>query len=178
MHPQKKLWLVINVVGGVAVLGSYMQGLATHPDTRQMLWGSVPEELQGVYNVTMLLAAGGYFLFSYHFFFRTDPDQTRIGPFGFGLINACYALVLFASTLWMPLTFAYFDNPSNALWLTIRVDLFAVGAGSTGLIVALFSMKPRAEGFAAVLALVGLLLFALQTAFLDAVVWPEFIPGA
>ena len=35
MHPQKKQWLAINVLGGVAVLGSYAHGLITHPETRR-----------------------------------------------------------------------------------------------------------------------------------------------
>lgn len=177
MHPQKKTWLAINVVGGIAVLGSYVHGLAVHPDTRQMLWGTAPEELQAVYNVTMLLAALGYFFFSYVFVVRTEPDHFRIGAFGFGFLNVCYALIMVTSALWMPLTFAYFDNPSPALWLLIRMDLLAVGVGAIGLLIALFSMKPRATGLSGVLALLGLLLFALQTAFLDAIVWPQFIPG-
>ena len=174
MHPQKKAWLIINVVGGVAVLGSYVHGLATHPETRGELWGSMPVELQAVYNVTMWLAAAGYFFFSYYFFVRTDAEEVRFGGFGFALVNALYALIMVTSALWLPLTFAYLDAPSNALWLTVRIDLFGVAAGSIGLIVALFVMRPRAEGRAGVLAVLGLLLFLLQTAFLDPVVWPQF----
>lgn len=177
MHPKKRSWLVINVVGGIAVLGSYVYELARHPDTRQMLWGTTPEELKAVYNVTMLLAAGGYFFFSYYFVVRTDPDQVRVGPYGYGFVNACYGLIMVTSALWMPLTFAYFDNPSTWLWLIIRIDLFGVALGSVGLLVALFAMKPRASGLSGTLALFGLLLFALQTAFLDPIVWPQFIPG-
>lgn len=174
MHPQKKTWLAINAVGGVAVLGSYVHGLLTHPDTRNELWGSIPPELQAVYGVTMWLAAGGYFFFSYYFLVRTEADEVRFGRFGFGLINALYALIMIASAAWMPLTFAYLDQPSSALWLAVRIDLLGVGIGSIGLIVALFTMKPRAEGLTAVLALLGLLLFAVQTAFLDPLVWPQF----
>ena len=174
MHPQKKTWLAVNAVGGVAVLGSYVHGLLTHPDTRNELWGSIPPELQAVYGVTMWLAAGGYFFFSYYFLVRTEADEVRFGRFGFGLINALYALIMIASAAWMPLTFAYLDQPSTALWLAVRVDLLGVGVGSIGLIVALFTMKPRAEGLTAVLALLGLLLFAVQTAFLDPLVWPQF----
>ena len=174
MHPKKKAWLVINAVGGAAVLGSYAHGLATHPDTSGELWGTMPLELQAVYGVTMLLAAGGYFFFSYFFVVRTDADQARFGRYGFGLINALYAIVLVASALWLPLTFAYLETPSPALWMTIRVDLLAVGLASFGLLLALFVMKPRAEGPAAVFALLGLVLFCLQTAFLDALVWPQF----
>lgn len=174
MHPKKRAWLAINGVGGVAVLGSYVHGLVTHPDTRNELWGTMPPELQAVYGVTMWLAAAGYFFFSYHFVVRTDADQVRFGSYGFGLVNALYALIMLTSTLWMPLTFAYLENPSSALWLAVRIDLLLVGAGSIGLLVALFTMKPRAEGLAGVLALLGLLLFALQTAFLDPLVWPQF----
>ncbi len=81
---------------------------------------------------------------------------------------------MLASALWMPLTFAYLENPSPAAWFLVRADLLAVGVGSIGLMVALFTMKPRAQGVAGVLALLGLLLFALQTAFLDPLVWPQF----
>ena len=174
MHPQKKTWLAINAVGGVAVLGSYVHGLLTHPDTRNELWGNIPPELQAVYGVTMWLAAGGYFFFSYYFLVRTEADEVRFGRFGFGLINALYALIMIASAAWMPLTFAYLDEPSSALWLAVRIDLLGVGIDSIGLIVALFTMKPRAEGLTAVLALLGLLFFAVQTAFLDPLVWPQF----
>ena len=174
MHPQKKTWFAINAIGGAAVLGSYAHGLVTHPNTRNDLWGTMPLELQAVYGVTMWLAAAGYFFFSYYFVVRTDADEVRFGRYGFGLINALYALIMICSALWMPLTFAYFNQPTSGMWLAVRVDLLLVAAGSIGLIIALFTMRPRAEGLAGVLAMLGLLLFALQTAFLDPLVWPQF----
>jgi len=174
MHPRKKTWLAINAVGGAAVLGSYVHGIMTHPETRNALWGTIPAELQAVYGVTMWLAAGGYFFFSYYFVVRTDAEQVRFGRFGFGLVNALYAVIMVTSALWMPLTFAYLENPSPGAWLLVRADLLLVAVGTIGLTIALFTMKPRAEGLAAVLALLGLLLFAVQTAFLDPIVWPQF----
>jgi hypothetical protein len=130
--------------------------------------------MQAVYGVTMWLAAGGYFFFSYYFLVRTDAEQVRFGRFGFGLINALYALIMVTSALWMPLTFAYLENPTPGAWVLVRADLLLVAVGTIGLIIALFTMKPRAEGVAGVLALLGLLLFAVQTAFLDPIVWPQF----
>lgn len=177
MHPQKKAWLGLNVVGGVAVLASYVHGLATHPETRHLLWGEVPAELQAIYNVTMLTAAAGYFPFSY-VFFRTDPAQVRFGErFGFGLINVLYALVLIPSALWLPLTFEMIESPSAMLWLVIRLDLALVGFGAVGLTLAFFAMRPRAQGVLGALSVLGLLAFCLQTAFLDGLVWPAFFPS-
>jgi len=175
MHPKKGAWLAINLVGGAAVVGSYIHGLSSHPDMREALWGTIPDELKTVYTVNMVLAAAGYFFFSYYYVVRTDADHVRFGEhFGFDLINALYALILVASALWMPLTFAYLESPSPFLWVVVRADLFGVAVGSIGLIAAFFAMKPRAKGVAGVLALVGLLVFALQTAFLDALVWTQF----
>lgn len=174
MHPKKKNWLAINAVGGVAVLASYAHGIMTHPESRNALWGTIPAELQAIYGVTMWLAAAGYFFFSYYFVLRTDAERVQFGRFGFGLINALYALIMVTSALWMPLTFAYLENPTPGLWLLVRVDLLLVAVGTIGLTIALFTMRPRAEGAAGVLALIGLLLFAVQTAFLDPIVWPQF----
>jgi len=179
MHPQKKQWLAINVVGGVAVLGSYVHGLTTHPETRDLLWGDMPEPLKHVYGVTMWLATAGYLMFMYYVLFRVDAAKVRVGkPFGFGVINACCTAVVVASALWMPLTFVYLGDPSSTLWFLIRVDLIVVGIGAVGLIVAFFNLSPRPTGEVGVVTIVALLLFALQTAFLDPFVWPAFFPGS
>ena len=179
MHPQKKQWLAINVLGGVAVLGSYAHGLITHPETRSLLWGHMPEALKDVYGVTMWLATAGYLVFMHRVFFRVDPSEARVGENrGFGVINACCAAVVVASALWMPLTFAYLADPSTALWLLIRADLIVVGIGAVGLLLTLFNLSPRPTGWAGSATIVALLLFALQTGFLDPFVWPLFFRGA
>jgi hypothetical protein len=177
MHPQKKQWLAINVLGGIAVLGSYAHGLLTHPQTRDLLWGDMPGPLQDVYGVTMWLATAGYLVFMHFVLFRVDPAEAQVGKqFGFGVINACCAAVVVASALWMPLTFVYLASPSTALWMLIRSDLIVVGIGAVGLIVSLFNLSPRPTGWVGVVTTVALLLFALQTAFLDPFVWPSFFP--
>lgn len=177
MHPQKKQWLAINVLGGLAVLGSYAHGLITHPESRNLLWGDMPAPLRDVYGVTMWLATVGYLVFMLYVLFRVDAAEARLGKrFGFGIINACCAAVVVASALWMPLTFAYFDDPSSTLWFLIRADLIMVGLGAVGLIVALFNLNPRVTGLLGAVTVIALLLFALQTAFLDPFVWPAFFP--
>jgi hypothetical protein len=159
------------------VLGSYAHGLLTHPQTRYRLWGDMPGPLQDVYGVTMWLATAGYLVFMHFVLFRVDPAEARVGQqFGFGVINACCAAVVVASALWMPLTFVYLATPSTALWVLIRADLIVVGIGAVGLIVALVNLSPRPTGWAGVVTTVALLLFALQTTFLDPFVWPAFFP--
>lgn len=177
MHSAKRSLLWINVVGGIAVLGSYVWGLASNPLTRGDVWGGVPEALRPAYTANMLLAAAGYFAFSYFVFLRLDPAGTRMGGrFGFGAFHALYALILVPSALWMPLTFAMLEAPSPVLWLAIRLILALVGLGSLGLLVALLSVEAPGAAGARRLAVVGSAFFCLQTVVLDAVVWPAFFP--
>ncbi len=168
------LW--INVLGGVAVLGSYVWGIATHPDPGAV-WGGVPESLKPLYTVSMLTAAVGYFFFSGFLLFGVDAERARFaGRQRFGLVNALYLLILVPSALWMPLTFAMLATPSPALWAAIRVVLALVGLGSVGLLIVVATVRPRTPVVAHVLAVVGLVAFVVQTAVLDALVWPAYFP--
>jgi hypothetical protein len=177
MKPSRRSLLWLNVLGGSAVLGSYVHGLASNPLTRGALWGDVPEALRPLYTLNMLLAAAGYFAFSFFVYSRLDPARTRVaGHFGYGAFHLLYALILIPSALWLPLTFEMLAAPSLGLWVAIRVVLGLVGIGSLGLLVAIASASPHAAPGARRAALVGAGFFALQTAVLDALVWPAYFP--
>jgi hypothetical protein len=125
----------------------------------------------------MFLAAAGYFAFSFFIMCRLEPGNPGIRRFGLGTFNALYALILIPSALWMPLTFAMLEAPSEGLWWAIRLTLAAVGIGSLGLLAGLVAVRPSPPSLAHKLAVVGGLAFCSQTAVLDAVVWPAFFPA-
>ncbi len=177
MHPLRRSLLWLNVLGGIAVLGSYVHGLASNPLTRGAVWGDVPEALRPFYTINMFLAAAGYFAFSSFIFRRLDPARTRIaGGFGFGAFHVLYAMILIPSALWLPLTFAMLEAPSPWLWLAIRVTLALVALGSLGLMAAIASAQPHSAPGRRRIALIGALFFCLQTALLDALIWPAYFP--
>ncbi len=174
MHPRRRALLWLNAVGGSAVLASYAVGLGSSPELGSALWGGVPESARPLYSVNMLLAAAGYFLFTPYILFRLPPDTTRIGgrP-AFGIFQASYALILFPSALWLPLTAAVLAQPSALLWALVRLDLALVALGSLGLLASLLAL-PAVAPRGRMLAVLGLLPFCLQTVVLDALVWPAF----
>ena len=177
MHPARRSLLWLNVLGGIAVLGSYVHGLASNPLTRGAVWGEVPEALRPFYTINMFLAAAGYFAFSSFVFRRLDPARTRIaGGFGFGAFHVLYAMILIPSALWLPLTFAMLEAPSPWLWLAIRIDLALVGLGALGLMAAIASAQPHSAPGRRRIALIGAFFFCLQTALLDALIWPAYFP--
>jgi hypothetical protein len=177
IHPAHRSLLLLNIAGGLAVLGSYAWGVFANPETRGSVWGGVPDALRPLYTTSMLLAALGYFAYGFFVFFRLDPARTRVaGGFGFAAFHLLYAAVLVPSALWMPLTFAMLAAPSPALWLAIRAVLALVGLGSLGLVVAVATAGPVRAPLARAVAVLGALAFAFQTAILDALVWPAYFP--
>lgn len=173
----KRSLVLINLLGGLAVLGSYAYYLAANPDTRSNLWGNVPDELRPAYTVSMLLAAAGYFAFTYFVLLRVDSREARIaGTYSYRFFLWTYAGILVPSALWMPLTFRMFDEPGWGLWIAIRVVLAMVGLSSLALLWSIAAVRPAGPTWARAVALAGALAFSVQTALLDALVWTHYFP--
>jgi hypothetical protein len=168
---------LLNVVGGIAVLGSYVLAFAYAPAVREGLWGGVPAWMRPLYTANMLCAAAGYFPFTARFVLGPPPEALAASfRAPYRALHVAYALVLGPSALWLPLTAAMIAAPSTLLWIAIRIDLALVALGASSLLVlaARDALATRARG--AWLALLGVIPFALQTVVLDALVWPAFYP--
>ena len=175
MHSQKRLMIIINILGGAAVIASYVYGLLTHPGSSEVLWGGVPQQIRPFYTAVMFLAAAGYFAFTCFIFFRLDPGETQIyRRFGFWGFNALYAAILVPSALWMPLTFLAVEQSSVLLLWMVRIVLVVVGLASLSLLFALLKVEPRRPLWAYWLAVLGAVFFCIQTAVLDALLWAAF----
>jgi hypothetical protein len=171
MATQQIVLLIINVIGGIAVIGSYIYGLTAQSGGANVLWGGVPENIRPVYFVSMIISALGYFAFLYYIIFKLSPSEVTIAnTFGFSLFFAIFILILLPSALWMPLTNLYVGTPSSGTWVIIRTILGLVGIGSIALVWALLSLQTR-EGVAYWLAVAGSGYFAFHTAILDAIIW-------
>ena len=170
----RRRFLLVNLFGGIAVLGSYVCGVLGAPDTMTSLWGGVPEPIRPVYTVNMLLSATGYFFFAPFVALRLETNRKDfIGSRSYSVFTVLIALIMIPSALWLPLTSMMIADPSLWLWAVIRIDLICVGIGSVGLFLALLWLPlPHPRG--RLLALVGLVPFCLQTAVLDALIWPAY----
>lgn len=173
---QKLTYLVINCLGGAAVLGSYAYGFVQYPDSVDALWGDVPEFLLGFYSINMLLAAAGYLL-AFAYIMKCLPADCRTDNGGllFERLNGLTALILFCSALWMPLSFALLDASNTDLWWCIRAVLFGTGTGAVFIAHQLYTYAED-RGLFLTLTLCGYFFFCIQTALLDALIWPYYFP--
>jgi hypothetical protein len=176
MHTHQIALGLINVAGGILVLGSYAHGLITHPANRDAIWGSVPEAIKPLYTANMLLAAAGYLAFTYFVMFRLNPDNAQLANLsGFKVFYIIYALILFPSALWMPLTYAALGHPGSSLYYwAVRITLAIVGLASLALLGVLLSLHSSESSPTYWLAVAGSVFFCIQTAALDATVWSAY----
>jgi len=176
VHNQQLTLGLINVVGGILVLGSYAHGLVTHPANRDAIWGGVPETIKPLYMVNMLFAAAGYLAFTYFVMFSLNRDSAQLANLsGFKVFYIIYAFILFPSALWMPLTYAALGNPDSSLYYwAVRITLAIVGLASLALLGVLLSLHSGESSPTYWLAVAGSVFFCIQTAVLDAVVWSVY----
>ncbi len=162
---------VLNVVGGSAVLGSYVWGFVRHRTEMPAMWGGVPNSWRPIYVVSMFAAAFGYLAMVAY----VHRAGSSFAPSTWRSINLALLLVLVASTLWLPLTLRYVNVPTSWSWMAIRLVLWTVALGSLWLLVTIAKSAETSRGLQ-LAATIGLLLFAFHTTVLDAAVWPAKFP--
>lgn len=172
MHPQRVALAAITVLGGLAVVGSYVWGFTSIPNASSDFWGGTPEAVIPVYVVSMLLGAVSFFFFT-AFLLWLDPARTRVGErFGYSAFLWTYLAILLPSALWMPLVAQVVAAPSEPLWWAVRASLLVVGLASLALVAALLRVRPRTPRWLHRAAVAGSVWFTFHTLVLDALLWP------
>jgi hypothetical protein len=162
-------FVLLNAGGGAAVLASYAWGLSWLGDDASRAWGGVPDALRPLYQVSMLCAAAGYFPMTLFVL-----GGLRSGRFASNAATGLYAAILAGSAVWLPLTCLMLERPSAVLWWAIRLDLALVGMASLGVLGFVVRHRPPAATLAWKAAVAGAVAFCVQTALLDAIVWPAY----
>lgn len=177
MDEQKIWFLVINLLGGFAVVASYVAGMVSHPNTEQLIFGRITPSLKSVYRVSMPLAAAGYLLFLYFILFHLDAGTVQIwGSEGFLVLDIIFAVILVFSAFWMPLTYKLIETQWHGWWFYIRMVLFFVALGSLALLCAFLMISQKEPAWSYWLAVAGAVVFFIQTGIIDAFVWTAMFP--
>ena len=168
---------LVNILGGIAVLGSYIWGLSSYPEHRETLWGGISGAWRWVFFVSMMLAAVGYLTFAYYEFFRSGAKAYQengiLGPYTVSIICAVF---LCASTVWMPSTLAYINTHQVQWWLVALSSLWVTAASLFLLLIALLLAGDYESSRYYYLAVGGIAYILFHCTVFDAVVWAIRFP--
>lgn len=163
------LFLLINILSGPLVILSYILGIGSN--NIDILWGGVPEDIRGVYSLSMLLGALSFFIFTIYIF-KNLIKKGYLIPYS-SYINLFYLLILIPSALWIPLVSNMVISPNDITWIEIRSVLMMVALGSLGLLLLLIKTSPKLKSRAYYLTIIALFWFIFHTGILDAIIWPS-----
>ncbi len=165
MNSNQILFLLINILGGVAVILSYIIGFksAKGPET---LWGGVPKKLRNLYTFSILTSAVAYFVFSSYIF------KMLAGNVDLSFFYYIYATLLTASALWLPLVNMMAKKNRKWTWISIRTVLVLTSFSFFLLLVILLCTVPT--GIHYYISVIGLVFATLHTGVLDAILWPHY----
>ena len=172
-----QLFLLINVIGGISVLGSYFICLAFYPEFRTSLWGGVDGSLRKLFTASMLPAAIGYLVFFYFMVFKLDTgsfeNQTFWRQHGPSMICLIF---LTASTVWMPATISYLTTSNQSWWLIAVASLWISAVSLIVLIPVIYWGTITVSPLYKYLGILGLLYITFHCTVLDALIWVAKFP--
>ncbi|MBN2652623.1 MAG: hypothetical protein JXR63_09580 [Spirochaetales bacterium] len=172
MKKDNLILLIINLVGGAFVLGSYVVSILLHEGSGMDFWGQTSESLIPIYTVFMFLAMISYLVFSPYLIFMVDSSNSRMwSRLSYRAFYLPFLIILIFSVFWMPLTLAYMRSPSSWLWVLIQMDLLFVGLGTLMLFLFFLGLKPRKAAIWYWACIPFFLLFIFQTVILDPFLW-------
>ena len=166
-------FLIVNLVGGSAVLGSYIIGLANFPEYRNDLWGGIHGIWRNVSVASMLLAGAAYLTFCYFIVFREDAQiygaQLILGAHTASLLTG---LFLLSATLWMPSAILYIHTGNTAWWILTVGALWVTAMALLSLTgIFAFSTASPVPVFDRIICTVSLSIITLHCLVIDSIVW-------
>ena len=176
MSKSKKIFVVINLVGGLAVLSSYLLCFILYPTDSRSLWGSASDQVITFFVISMFLAATGYILFTVYLLQGNKLEGSSFGKiFGTKIIHFFYFVVLGCSTIWMPASIIFSMGENILTEVIIRCVLWLVGLASLGILICIYKINinhGKSNFISHMFALLGAMVFTIHTLILDAVIWP------
>jgi hypothetical protein len=164
------IFFLVNLVGGIAVLGSYVVGLYIYPDFRNALWGGVTGGWKTLFTVSMFFAAAGYLIFCYSMTISDAADESSfLGRHTYSILAAFF---LFSASVWMPATLKYLATNDNLWWILSVISLWTTAASLCFLTVS-FGLS-NYEGIGTLqfsLTLVGIIWITFHCLVFDAIIW-------
>ena len=173
--PTTSVFFLVNLVGGVAVLGSYCAGLYLYPEHRTALWGGVAGNWKTLFTTSMFFAAAGYLVFCYTMTISDGANESSfLGKYTFIILAAAF---LFSASVWMPATLQYLDTKNEIWWIASVTSLWITAASLTCLGLAFNATEfPHVNLFQNSVTLIGIIWITCHCLVFDAIIWAAKFP--
>ena len=170
-------FLLINIIGGILVLGGYVIALINHPETRNELWGGVPENLRPWITTFMFISAFGYCFAMYYLIFDEGLELSFFWEkFDYQIIMILLIVFLLTAALWIHTAFSYISTGSKILWNFVQLELLLTGISIFFITLGLASATGVKNTSFHFYSVFGLSVISFHCLILDAYLWLSKFP--
>ena len=164
------LFLVVNLIGGCAVLGGYIVCLSSYPQHGEAMWGGIQGDLRNVFIGSMLIAAAGYIVFCFYVICLdgVSGDQ-RISLHLWATIIS--SIFLLSAALWVPTTISFIHLGNTTLWVVAVTSLWVTAGSLVGLTAILVLNPELPTTLGRYIAILGIAYITFHCIVLDALIW-------
>ena len=168
----KTLFLTINVLGGILVLGGYAIGLTRALENPSLLWGNVPETWRGAYGISMIIAAIGYLGFFFHIMMDNKVNQPLTkNHIALNTVVTLCALFLISASMWMPAALQFIKTGADFWWMITVGSLWITSLAVIGIFITLIVQSNCKQLKMRLFAILGGGYLGFHCLVLDAIIW-------
>ena len=163
------LFILVNLIGGILVLGGYFLGITSDPSMKTKLWGNLPESWQVFYFISIIMSSIGYLAFFYNIVFKQNVGGVLTNR----LILLC-VIFLFSASLWMPLTIKVIESNNGFFWILTQVSLWVTAFAAIVITALLIKSPHRPKNRSYQLTMWGMSYLSFHCLVLDAILWTNY----
>lgn len=171
---QSTNFLLVNIIGGILVISSYLWGYINYPFHRNLLWGNIGLNLQKVFVLSMLFGMLGYFVSGFWFWKIINHENFVFGNnYDFQIIITSFSLFLGISALWMPMAIKSVIS-KNELYISIsKLILIIVAILSLFILYSIVTSNDIESNIISGknIAIIGWTILSIHTVIFDCVIW-------
>lgn len=170
------IFLIVNVVGGVLVLGGYVAGFTLFSEAKETMWGGINSSQRPIFQISMVLAAVGYLVFCYTAMFKFGDNWSNLSDIDALIIIILCASFLGTAALWLPLGLWYQETGVKIVYGLMVLALWVTALSLLTVTVILAFRTMEISNTMRIVSCLGVGYITFHCLIFDAIIWVAKFP--
>ena len=170
------MFLIVNVVGGVLVLGGYVAGFTLFSEAKETMRGGINSSQRPIFQISMILAAIGYLVFCYAAMFKFGDNWSNLNDIDALIIIILCASFLATAALWLPLGLWYQETGIKIVYGLMVLALWVTALSLLAVTVILAFRTMEISNTMRIISCLGVGYITFHCLIFDAIIWVAKFP--
>ena len=165
------MFLIVNVIGGIFVVGGYVVGFSLFSEAKETMWGGINSSQKPIFQISMIFAALGYLLFCYIAMFKFGHNWSNLMDIDAVIVLILSASFLMSAALWLPLGIWYQETGVRTAFVLMVLVLWVTALSLLAITLLLVFREMEISLVTKVIACLGIGYITFHCLVFDAIIW-------